>query len=167
MNIKLCPCLANMQNCCNKSSREVICCIDSFRGHWSNVALIHSEDIVPCILSSQVSLIFLCRGLSFKWRCPVFSFRFLRELQERACQWYYDEMKAKFRRFGSAKVVRSLYKRQSECKQFNEVQRLFTLEYLTQISYIKKTRYYHAFNLFLPIVFSEWKCWSLYELFRF
>ncbi|XP_071823371.1 uncharacterized protein [Apostichopus japonicus] len=37
-----------------------------------------------------------------------------RELQERACQWYYDEMKAKFRRFGSAKVVRSLYKRQSE-----------------------------------------------------
>ncbi|KAJ8019893.1 Rab effector MyRIP [Holothuria leucospilota] len=37
-----------------------------------------------------------------------------RELQERACQWFYDQMKAKFRRFGSAKVVRSLYKRQSE-----------------------------------------------------
>ncbi|XP_041467384.1 uncharacterized protein LOC121417713 [Lytechinus variegatus] len=36
------------------------------------------------------------------------------ELQVRACEWFYAQIRAKFRRFGSAKVVRSLYKRDKE-----------------------------------------------------
>ena len=40
-----------------------------------------------------------------------------RELQVQACEWFYGQIKCRFRRFGSAKVVRSLYKRNSEgCK---------------------------------------------------
>ncbi|XP_071505685.1 uncharacterized protein [Diadema antillarum] len=33
------------------------------------------------------------------------------ELQVRACEWFYAQIRARYKRFGSAKVVRSLYKR--------------------------------------------------------
>ena len=45
-----------------------------------------------------------------------FSWLFLRELTSQSCEWFYGNIKQKFKRFGSAKVVRSLYKRKSECK---------------------------------------------------
>jgi len=32
------------------------------------------------------------------------------------CDWFYTGVKQKFKRFGSAKVVRSLYKRKTDCK---------------------------------------------------
>ena len=43
--------------------------------------------------------------------CCVF-----RELHMQTCDWFYTGVKQKFKRFGSAKVVRSLYKRKTDCK---------------------------------------------------
>ncbi|XP_022079146.1 uncharacterized protein LOC110973037 isoform X2 [Acanthaster planci] len=37
-----------------------------------------------------------------------------RELQVQVCEWFYGQIRNRFRRFGSAKVVRSLYKRDSQ-----------------------------------------------------
>ena len=34
----------------------------------------------------------------------------------KTCDWFYDRIKQRFKRFGSAKVVRSLYKRKTDCK---------------------------------------------------
>ena len=39
-----------------------------------------------------------------------------RELGKLSCSWFYNAAGHKFRRFGSAKVVRSLYKTSSYCK---------------------------------------------------
>ena len=48
---------------------------------------------------------------------PLISGSFLfRELQTQTCSWFYTNIQDKFKRFGSAKVVRSLYKRKTDCK---------------------------------------------------
>ncbi|XP_076459108.1 uncharacterized protein LOC143292571 isoform X2 [Babylonia areolata] len=39
-----------------------------------------------------------------------------KDLSKQSCSWYYNSVGHKFRRFGSAKVVRSLYKSSSYCK---------------------------------------------------
>ncbi|XP_033101700.1 uncharacterized protein LOC117104903 isoform X2 [Anneissia japonica] len=51
---------------------------------------------------------------SFMWICKGCILE--RQFQSQAFEWYYDKIKDRFRRYGSAKVVRSLYKRKSnEC----------------------------------------------------
>ncbi|XP_033628681.1 uncharacterized protein LOC117291193 isoform X3 [Asterias rubens] len=60
---------------------------------------------------------FICRGCSVKPE-GVKVFMCLgcaqqRELQVQVCEWFYGQIRNRFRRFGSAKVVRSLYKRDS------------------------------------------------------
>ena len=37
-------------------------------------------------------------------------------LNNQSFEWFYNNVKKRFKRFGSAKVVRSLYKRKSDCK---------------------------------------------------
>ncbi|PVD37697.1 hypothetical protein C0Q70_00297 [Pomacea canaliculata] len=39
-----------------------------------------------------------------------------KDLKQKACGWFYNTVSQRFRRFGSAKVVRSLYKSTSYCK---------------------------------------------------
>ncbi|ESP01888.1 hypothetical protein LOTGIDRAFT_138885 [Lottia gigantea] len=39
-----------------------------------------------------------------------------RDLKHKSCDWFYTSVCRRFKRFGSAKVVRSLYKRKSYCK---------------------------------------------------
>ena len=46
-----------------------------------------------------------------KWTCLVCVKS--RDLRVQTLSWFYDNVKARFRRYGSAKVVRSLYKRKS------------------------------------------------------
>ncbi|XP_071942498.1 uncharacterized protein [Antedon mediterranea] len=48
------------------------------------------------------SILWICKGCITE-----------RQLQSQAFEWYYDKIKDRFRRYGSAKVVRSLYKRKS------------------------------------------------------
>ncbi|XP_071792066.1 uncharacterized protein [Asterias amurensis] len=60
---------------------------------------------------------FICRGCSVKpegikvYMCLGCAQQ--RELQVQVCEWFYGQIRNRFRRFGSAKVVRSLYKRDS------------------------------------------------------
>lgn len=37
-----------------------------------------------------------------------------RDYEKQSCEWFYRSVRQRFKRFGSAKVVRSLYKRKSE-----------------------------------------------------
>ena len=72
----------------------------------------------------------------------IFSFR---ELSNQSCEWFYNNVKKKFKRFGSAKVVRSLYKRKSECKYY-----VFTPSFIHRLN-----------HLFIPsfiysLILKEW-----------
>ena len=35
---------------------------------------------------------------------------------KKSCDWFYNDVRSRFKRFGSAKVVRSLHKRRAECE---------------------------------------------------
>ncbi|KAG1697694.1 Myosin light chain kinase, smooth muscle [Nymphon striatum] len=44
----------------------------------------------------------------------------MRALRDQSCEWFYDQIRYKFKRFGGAKVVRSLYKRRAESDSEND-----------------------------------------------
>ncbi len=39
-----------------------------------------------------------------------------RALEKENCEWFYSSVKNRFKHFGSAKVVRTLYKQKTECE---------------------------------------------------
>lgn len=48
-------------------------------------------------------------------------FRFFRQLERLTGDWFYHEIAKKFKRCGSAKVVRELYRREKELGKFNYI----------------------------------------------
>ena len=64
-----------------------------------------------CPLNSQHLLFAEWDTVARKWTCFVCVKS--RDLRIQTLSWFYDNVKARFRRYGSAKVVRSLYKRKS------------------------------------------------------
>ncbi|XP_077997329.1 uncharacterized protein LOC144450559 [Glandiceps talaboti] len=53
-----------------------------------------------------------CSEKTKKWTCTTCLTE--RDMKAQSCEWFYKQIKSRFRRFGSAKVVRSLYKRKVE-----------------------------------------------------
>ena len=86
----------------------------------------------------------------------IFSFR---ELSNQSCEWFYNNVKKKFKRFGSAKVVRSLYKRKSECKYY-----VFTPSFIHRLNHLFLLSFIPSFSNNGHLVWNQKHCTEIPKL---